>query len=104
MIGCNDCFNVFLLDSIGIGSACRVIFILLPPIVSDLLWVMHNFLNSVRRVSDVGLCVENASPMRFVFISLMLLLRIEIMLLMVCRSRMFLAMHGGSLVWGNVSA
>ena len=51
----------------------------------------------------MGLCVENDNPMMLYFMSFRWLLRVEIRLLVECRSRV-LAMLGGSLVLGNVSA
>ena len=48
-------FMVFCLMSRGIGSECRVIFILFPPMVSGFLWVMHKSRNAAWRTSEVGL-------------------------------------------------
>ena len=61
--------RVWLRVSNGIGSLCRVMLILFPPITRFCLCVTHRVVNALRRVSAVGLWVEKAKPSMLIFLS-----------------------------------
>ena len=56
-------------DSFGIGSRWRVMVILDPPMVRVFFRSMHSSISAAKRMLALGLLVENASPIMFVFFS-----------------------------------
>lgn len=94
--------RICLRDSFGIGSRCSVMGILEPPMRSDLFRSVQSSMKAAKRMSEMGLCVENASPTTLVFMSDRGTSLVEMRLATEWRSRI-LAMLGGMGFCGKVS-